>query len=76
MWTDIQHSPSKCVYYFAVSTSPQYPVAGPFTHLIYKNISIPVYSTLKGVRRQPCMTFIPFFYFATVVTANAEDVYW
>ncbi|XP_017332438.2 pleckstrin homology domain-containing family H member 1 isoform X1 [Ictalurus punctatus] len=35
-----------------VSTFPQYPAAGPFTHLIYKNISIPVYSTLKGKATQ------------------------
>ncbi|XP_072545700.1 pleckstrin homology domain-containing family H member 1 [Salminus brasiliensis] len=35
-----------------VSTLPQYPAAGPFTHLIYKNISVPVYSTLKGKATQ------------------------
>ncbi|KAK2843330.1 hypothetical protein Q7C36_011545 [Tachysurus vachellii] len=35
-----------------VSTFPQYPAAGPFTNLIYKNISIPVYSTLKGKATQ------------------------
>uniref|UniRef100_A0A8B9KDC8 Pleckstrin homology domain containing, family H (with MyTH4 domain) member 1 n=1 Tax=Astyanax mexicanus TaxID=7994 RepID=A0A8B9KDC8_ASTMX len=29
-----------------------YPAAGPFTHLIYKNISVPVYSTLKGKATQ------------------------
>uniref|UniRef100_A0A8B9RDV8 Pleckstrin homology domain containing, family H (with MyTH4 domain) member 1 n=1 Tax=Astyanax mexicanus TaxID=7994 RepID=A0A8B9RDV8_ASTMX len=32
--------------------SPGYPAAGPFTHLIYKNISVPVYSTLKGKATQ------------------------
>uniref|UniRef100_A0A8B9KGW9 Pleckstrin homology domain containing, family H (with MyTH4 domain) member 1 n=1 Tax=Astyanax mexicanus TaxID=7994 RepID=A0A8B9KGW9_ASTMX len=35
-----------------VSILPQYPAAGPFTHLIYKNISVPVYSTLKGKATQ------------------------
>ncbi|TSN67090.1 Pleckstrin homology domain-containing family H member 1 [Bagarius yarrelli] len=35
-----------------VFTFPQYPAAGPFTNLIYKNISIPVYSTLKGKATQ------------------------
>lgn len=35
--------------YFAGSNLPQYPLAGPFTQLIYKNINIPVYTTLKGV---------------------------
>lgn len=38
---------------FAVSVAgsnlPQYPAAGPFTQLIYKNINVPVYTTLKGV---------------------------
>lgn len=37
-----------CVY-FAGSNLPQYPAAGPFTQLIYKNINVPVYTTLKGV---------------------------
>uniref|UniRef100_A0A8B9KE90 Pleckstrin homology domain containing, family H (with MyTH4 domain) member 1 n=1 Tax=Astyanax mexicanus TaxID=7994 RepID=A0A8B9KE90_ASTMX len=36
----------------AMSILPQYPAAGPFTHLIYKNISVPVYSTLKGKATQ------------------------
>lgn len=31
------------------SILPQYPAAGPFTQLIYKNINVPVYTTLKGV---------------------------
>uniref|UniRef100_A0A8C8MGP4 Uncharacterized protein n=1 Tax=Oncorhynchus tshawytscha TaxID=74940 RepID=A0A8C8MGP4_ONCTS len=31
---------------------PQYPSTGPFTHLIYKNISVPVYTTLKGKATQ------------------------
>uniref|UniRef100_A0A8C9Z645 Pleckstrin homology domain containing, family H (with MyTH4 domain) member 1 n=1 Tax=Sander lucioperca TaxID=283035 RepID=A0A8C9Z645_SANLU len=31
------------------SNLPQYPAAGPFTQLIYKNINVPVYTTLKGV---------------------------
>lgn len=35
--------------YAAGSNLPQYPAAGPFTQLIYKNISVPVYTTLKGV---------------------------
>uniref|UniRef100_A0A3Q2Q4X7 Pleckstrin homology domain containing, family H (with MyTH4 domain) member 1 n=1 Tax=Fundulus heteroclitus TaxID=8078 RepID=A0A3Q2Q4X7_FUNHE len=34
------------------STLPQYPAAGPFTQLIYKNISVPVYTTLKGKATQ------------------------
>ncbi|XP_056151824.1 pleckstrin homology domain-containing family H member 1 [Lampris incognitus] len=34
------------------STLPQYPAAGPFTHLIYKNINVPVYTTLKGKATQ------------------------
>lgn len=35
--------------YVAVSNLPQYQAAGPFTQLIYKNINVPVYTTLKGV---------------------------
>ncbi|XP_052001626.1 pleckstrin homology domain-containing family H member 1-like [Xyrauchen texanus] len=35
-----------------VSIQPQHSAAGPFTHLIYKNISVPVYSTLKGKATQ------------------------
>ncbi|TRY91773.1 hypothetical protein DNTS_023736 [Danionella cerebrum] len=31
-----------------VSAQPQNPTSGSFTHLIYKNINVPVYSTLKG----------------------------
>lgn len=31
------------------STLPQCPASGPFTQLIYKNINVPVYTTLKGV---------------------------
>uniref|UniRef100_A0A8C7TDF2 Pleckstrin homology domain containing, family H (with MyTH4 domain) member 1 n=1 Tax=Oncorhynchus mykiss TaxID=8022 RepID=A0A8C7TDF2_ONCMY len=34
------------------SLLPQYPAAGPFTHLIYKNITVPVYTTLKGKATQ------------------------
>ncbi|KAL4656153.1 pleckstrin homology domain-containing family H member 1-like isoform X2 [Arapaima gigas] len=34
------------------SSLPQYPVAGLFTHLIYKNMSVPVYTTLKGKAMQ------------------------
>ncbi|XP_034000357.1 pleckstrin homology domain-containing family H member 1 [Trematomus bernacchii] len=34
------------------STLPQYPAAGPFTQLIYKNINVPVYTTLKGKATQ------------------------
>uniref|UniRef100_A0A3P8V9Z6 Pleckstrin homology domain containing, family H (with MyTH4 domain) member 1 n=1 Tax=Cynoglossus semilaevis TaxID=244447 RepID=A0A3P8V9Z6_CYNSE len=34
------------------SASPQYPAAGPFTQLIYKNINVPVYTTLKGKATQ------------------------
>uniref|UniRef100_A0A669BD89 Pleckstrin homology domain containing, family H (with MyTH4 domain) member 1 n=1 Tax=Oreochromis niloticus TaxID=8128 RepID=A0A669BD89_ORENI len=34
------------------SNLPQYPAAGPFTQLIYKNISVPVYTTLKGKATQ------------------------
>uniref|UniRef100_A0A4W5M756 Pleckstrin homology domain containing, family H (with MyTH4 domain) member 1 n=1 Tax=Hucho hucho TaxID=62062 RepID=A0A4W5M756_9TELE len=36
----------------AGSSLPQYPATGPFTHLIYKNISVPVYTTLKGKATQ------------------------
>ncbi|XP_030641946.1 pleckstrin homology domain-containing family H member 1 [Chanos chanos] len=35
-----------------MSSLPQYPSAGPFAHQIYKNISVPVYSTLKGKATQ------------------------
>uniref|UniRef100_A0A8C1E200 Pleckstrin homology domain containing, family H (with MyTH4 domain) member 1 n=1 Tax=Cyprinus carpio carpio TaxID=630221 RepID=A0A8C1E200_CYPCA len=35
-----------------ISTQPQHSTTGPFTHLIYKNISVPVYSTLKGKATQ------------------------
>ncbi|XP_047201927.1 pleckstrin homology domain-containing family H member 1 isoform X1 [Girardinichthys multiradiatus] len=34
------------------STLPQYPGAGPFTQLIYKNVNVPVYTTLKGKATQ------------------------
>ncbi|XP_040925121.1 pleckstrin homology domain-containing family H member 1 isoform X2 [Betta splendens] len=34
------------------SVLPQYPAAGPFTQLIYKNINVPVYTTLKGKATQ------------------------
>uniref|UniRef100_A0A3Q1HCI5 Pleckstrin homology, MyTH4 and FERM domain containing H1 n=1 Tax=Anabas testudineus TaxID=64144 RepID=A0A3Q1HCI5_ANATE len=34
------------------SILPQYPAAGPFTQLIYKNINVPVYTTLKGKATQ------------------------
>ncbi|XP_058470740.1 pleckstrin homology domain-containing family H member 1 [Solea solea] len=34
------------------SCLPQYPAAGPFTQLIYKNINVPVYTTLKGKATQ------------------------
>uniref|UniRef100_A0A8C4FFW0 Pleckstrin homology domain containing, family H (with MyTH4 domain) member 1 n=1 Tax=Dicentrarchus labrax TaxID=13489 RepID=A0A8C4FFW0_DICLA len=34
------------------SNLPQYPAAGPFTQLIYKNINVPVYTTLKGKATQ------------------------
>uniref|UniRef100_A0A665X5V6 Pleckstrin homology domain containing, family H (with MyTH4 domain) member 1 n=1 Tax=Echeneis naucrates TaxID=173247 RepID=A0A665X5V6_ECHNA len=36
----------------ARSNLPQYPAAGPFTQLIYKNINVPVYTTLKGKATQ------------------------
>ncbi|XP_066550229.1 pleckstrin homology domain-containing family H member 1 isoform X2 [Amia ocellicauda] len=41
-----------------VSNLPLYPAAGPFTHLIYKNVSVPVYTTLKGKATQ--ISSIPF----------------
>ncbi|XP_041132638.1 pleckstrin homology domain-containing family H member 1-like isoform X2 [Polyodon spathula] len=41
-----------------VSNLPLYPAAGPFTHLIYKNITVPVYTTLKGKATQ--ISNIPF----------------
>uniref|UniRef100_A0A8C2ZCM5 Pleckstrin homology domain containing, family H (with MyTH4 domain) member 1 n=1 Tax=Cyclopterus lumpus TaxID=8103 RepID=A0A8C2ZCM5_CYCLU len=31
---------------------PQYPAAGPFPQLIYKNVNVPVYTTLKGKATQ------------------------
>ncbi|XP_068437157.1 pleckstrin homology domain-containing family H member 1 [Clinocottus analis] len=34
------------------SNFPQYPAAGPFPQLIYKNINVPVYTTLKGKATQ------------------------
>ncbi|XP_029316341.1 LOW QUALITY PROTEIN: pleckstrin homology domain-containing family H member 1 [Cottoperca gobio] len=34
------------------SNLPQYPAAGPFTQLIYKNLNVPVYTTLKGKATQ------------------------
>ncbi|KAJ3613240.1 hypothetical protein NHX12_019490 [Muraenolepis orangiensis] len=34
------------------SNVPQFPSSGPFAHLIYKNISVPVYTTLKGKATQ------------------------
>ncbi|XP_037603114.1 pleckstrin homology domain-containing family H member 1 [Sebastes umbrosus] len=34
------------------SNLPQYPAAGPFSQLIYKNINVPVYTTLKGKATQ------------------------
>ncbi|XP_062325477.1 pleckstrin homology domain-containing family H member 1 [Osmerus eperlanus] len=34
------------------SSLPQYPATGPLTHLIYKNINVPVYTTLKGKATQ------------------------
>ncbi|XP_031703813.1 pleckstrin homology domain-containing family H member 1 [Anarrhichthys ocellatus] len=34
------------------SNLPQYPAAGPFPQLIYKNINVPVYTTLKGKATQ------------------------
>ncbi|KAK9534103.1 hypothetical protein VZT92_009173 [Zoarces viviparus] len=34
------------------SNVPQYPAAGPFPQLIYKNINVPVYTTLKGKATQ------------------------
>uniref|UniRef100_A0A672K4K9 Pleckstrin homology domain-containing family H member 1-like n=1 Tax=Sinocyclocheilus grahami TaxID=75366 RepID=A0A672K4K9_SINGR len=40
--------PMCCSFVSPVSTQTQHSTTGPFTHLIYKNISVPVYSTLKG----------------------------
>ncbi|XP_040055467.2 pleckstrin homology domain-containing family H member 1 [Gasterosteus aculeatus] len=34
------------------SNFPQYPAAGPFPQLIYRNINVPVYTTLKGKATQ------------------------
>uniref|UniRef100_A0A672Q8L2 Pleckstrin homology domain-containing family H member 1 n=1 Tax=Sinocyclocheilus grahami TaxID=75366 RepID=A0A672Q8L2_SINGR len=44
--------PMCCSFASPVSTQPQHSTTGPFTHLIYKNISVPVYSTLKGKATQ------------------------
>uniref|UniRef100_A0A8C8JFM6 Uncharacterized protein n=1 Tax=Oncorhynchus tshawytscha TaxID=74940 RepID=A0A8C8JFM6_ONCTS len=43
------------LHHLNVPSQPQpggYPAAGPFTHLIYKNITVPVYTTLKGKATQ------------------------
>ncbi|KAM6961216.1 pleckstrin homology domain-containing family H member 1 [Aplochiton taeniatus] len=34
------------------STLPQYPATGPFTNHIYRNVNVPVYTTLKGKATQ------------------------
>uniref|UniRef100_A0A3Q3ESV2 Pleckstrin homology domain containing, family H (with MyTH4 domain) member 1 n=1 Tax=Labrus bergylta TaxID=56723 RepID=A0A3Q3ESV2_9LABR len=45
-------SPGAEVLDEVMSNLPQYPAAGPFTQLIYKNINVPVYTTLKGKATQ------------------------
>lgn len=35
---------------FLVSNFPSNSASGPFTCLIYRNVTVPVYTTLKGVR--------------------------
>ncbi|XP_039597638.1 pleckstrin homology domain-containing family H member 1 isoform X2 [Polypterus senegalus] len=41
-----------------VSNLPLYPVSGPFTHLIYRNVMVPVYTTIKGKATQ--ISNVPF----------------
>ncbi|XP_051775721.1 pleckstrin homology domain-containing family H member 1 isoform X2 [Erpetoichthys calabaricus] len=41
-----------------VSNFPLYPVSGPFTHLIYRNVMVPVYTTIKGKATQ--ISNVPF----------------
>nr|XP_014347011.1 PREDICTED: pleckstrin homology domain-containing family H member 1 [Latimeria chalumnae] len=41
-----------------ISNLPSYSASGPFTHLIYKNVTVPVYTTLKGKATQ--ISNIPF----------------
>uniref|UniRef100_A0A672Q3F8 Pleckstrin homology domain-containing family H member 1 n=1 Tax=Sinocyclocheilus grahami TaxID=75366 RepID=A0A672Q3F8_SINGR len=50
--TNFMQVPMCCSFASPVSTQPQHSTTGPFTHLIYKNISVPVYSTLKGKATQ------------------------
>uniref|UniRef100_A0A8C4SZX4 Pleckstrin homology domain containing, family H (with MyTH4 domain) member 1 n=1 Tax=Erpetoichthys calabaricus TaxID=27687 RepID=A0A8C4SZX4_ERPCA len=40
------------------SNFPLYPVSGPFTHLIYRNVMVPVYTTIKGKATQ--ISNVPF----------------
>lgn len=54
------------------SASPQYPAAGPFTQLIYKNINVPVYTTLKGVR--PPHIYINIFIYMKWMLCNSPLV--
>uniref|UniRef100_A0A673K1F2 Pleckstrin homology domain-containing family H member 1 n=1 Tax=Sinocyclocheilus rhinocerous TaxID=307959 RepID=A0A673K1F2_9TELE len=51
-FADFMQVPMCCSFASPVSTQPQHSTTGPFTHLIYKNISVPVYSTLKGKATQ------------------------
>uniref|UniRef100_A0A8C2E342 Pleckstrin homology domain containing, family H (with MyTH4 domain) member 1 n=1 Tax=Cyprinus carpio TaxID=7962 RepID=A0A8C2E342_CYPCA len=51
-FADFMQVPMCCSVVSPVSTQPQHSTTGPFTHLIYKNISVPVYSTLKGKATQ------------------------
>lgn len=47
----------------------QYSATGPFSQLIYKNISVPVYTTLKGVSdvlRWRCLSRVVCWYFSRV----------
>ena len=48
------HVDQKCPVCPPGSSLPQYSATGPFSQLIYKNISVPVYTTLKGVSDALC----------------------
>lgn len=53
------------------STLPLFPASAPFTQLIYKNISVPVYTTLKGVST----VLHVFYYYSSVLTISSFHFY-
>lgn len=52
------HLDQPCPVCPAGSSLPQYSTTGPFSPLIYKNISVPVYSALKGVSDVRCWSCV------------------